>query len=310
MNIKNFILKTTLFFLLIVCLLIGNIFFLSNNQSDTFVYHVKKGKFANVIYRELYDDELIISSRAFSLFCFLTGTTKQLKAGYYIFPKHASIYTINHYMVKGIHPEGKITIVEGMTENDVNEQIKHAPYLEKTYLTREDCGYLYPDTYHYEYGQNASVIINKAKKKMNDVIEDVWSKRDRDIPIKTSKAMIVVASIIIREAPDISEFDNVASVIYNRLAIRMHLGLCSTLVYVLNKSTLTKEDLNFESDYNTYRHYGLPPGPISFVSKASLEAATKYNKAFDYLYFLSADNKMYYAKTYKEHQRNINAYLK
>lgn len=311
LTFKQFLIKTFIICVIIVVAITGVLFFVPNyNNNSEIVIKVEKGLFAGYIYDNLYNDKLIISRNLFALYCDITGTTKQLKAGYYTFPKNASIYTINQMMVKGIHPQGKITIIAGMNENEVNELIKSAPYLVKSYLEKEDIGMLFPDTYFYEYGQDSSVIINEAKKKMNRVVDEVWLTRDKRIPLRNKYQMVIVSSILIKEATDQSEFSNVAQVIFNRLKINMHLGMDSVLSYGISEKSINNKSKQTNSRYNTFKYYGLPPTPISFVNRDSLIAAIKYNQDFEYLYFLSANNKMYYAHTYKQHKENINKYLR
>tara|TARA_X000000950_G_C13843748_1_gene631378 strand:- start:431 stop:1357 length:927 start_codon:yes stop_codon:yes gene_type:complete len=296
-------------FIFISCLLITLIIYIPNKHIDGVgVFEVRKGLFASEIYDELKEEGYINSKQGLSLFSDLTGTTLKLKAGYYIFPKHASIATINRYLANGIHPYETITIIPGMNEDDVNVLIKEAPYLKKTYLKQSDIGLLYADTYFYEYGMDSKVIINKAKDKLTKVIDEIWQERDRSLPIRNKYDYLKVASIVVEEASDEDQYINVAAVIYKRLKIRMQLAVDPTLNYYLKKSTLTKKDLKLKTRYNTRIYYGLPPTPIAFVNRTVLDAC-KHFKDTPYLYFIGVNKKMYYATDFKGHQKNIDAYL-
>jgi peptidoglycan lytic transglycosylase G len=99
----------------------------------------------------------------------------------------------------------------------------------------------------------------------------------------------------------------------NRLAISMPLQCDPTVIYGLQRAgrytgNLTREDLAFDSPYNTYKYPGLPPGPIAAPGRASLEAALHPSEV-DYLYFVSRnDGSHVFARTYDEHRRNVQEY--
>lgn len=305
MPYKNFLLS-----LLItsICLILP-IFFIPNFKNDgTKIFHVKNGELAGYIFDDLDNDGLIVSRTGFALYSKLTGTTIKLRAGFYQFPKYASIYTVNKYLTKGIHPVGALTIIDGMTEKDVNDEIKKAPYLGKTYLSINEIGTLYPDTYQYTYGDDASMIITRAKTKMSKVVDELWSKRTKKLPIRRKSQFITVASILEKEVKNQDDMRLAASIIYNRLKIRMHLGIDATLIY----GQLHMDDGDNYKDtngpYNSYKHYGLPPTPISFPGMNALNAAAFPDKT-DYLYYIAINDVFIPAKTYKEHKENIDKYL-
>lgn len=293
------------FLVLVIC-----IFYFPNNKNDEdIIFYVKKGQLAGYIYDDLSKEGLIISRNGMSLYSMVFGTTAKLRAGYYIFPKHASICTVNNYLVKGIHPVGEIAIIDGMTEKDVNEEIKKAPYLGKTYLTGKDIGLLFPDTYHYEYGDDAIVIIDQAKRKMAKIVNELWEKRQNGIPIRNKEQFVTVASILEKEVKNYNDMQIAASIIYNRLKKRIHLGIDATLLYGFERDAFIHEDKSKNHPYNTYKRYGLPPTPISFPGINALKAAV-YPKNTDYLYYIAFDNDIKPARTYIEHKANINMYLK
>lgn len=305
MPYKSFLLS----FLLTGIYLIMLIFFMPNYKNDgTKIFHVENGKLAGYIFEDLHNDGLIVSRTGFALYSKITSTTIKLRAGYYQFPKHASIYTVNKYLAKGIHPTGELTIIDGSTENGVNDEIKKAPYLGKTYLSINDIGTLYPDTYQYTYGDDASMIISKAKAKMSEVVDDLWSKRTQKLPIRRKIQFLIVASILEKEVKNPDDMRLAASIIYNRLKIRMHLGIDATLIYGQLHMDYGDNYKDTNGAYNTYKHYGLPPTPISFPGINALKAAA-FPDATDYLYYIAIDDIFVPAKTYNEHKENINKYL-
>ena len=122
--------------------------------------------------------------------------------------------------------------------------------------------------------------------------------------------MVTLASIVEKETAKAEERPLVAAVYTTRLRIGMPLQCDPTVIYGLAKAgrydgNIHKDDLSFDSPYNTYRYPGLPPGPIASPGRASLEAAVHPADA-DYLYFVSRnDGSHEFARTLEEHNRNV-----
>jgi UPF0755 protein len=124
------------------------------------------------------------------------------------------------------------------------------------------------------------------------------------------RQLVTLASLVEKETGTPSERPLVAAVYSNRRKIGMGMQADPTVIYALQKAgkytgNLRRDDLQFDSPYNTYRYPGLPPGPIAAPGKASLEAAAKPAEV-DYLYFVSKnDGSHAFASTLDEHNRNV-----
>jgi peptidoglycan lytic transglycosylase G len=129
----------------------------------------------------------------------------------------------------------------------------------------------------------------------------------------TVRQAVTLASIVEKETARGDERPVVAAVYATRLRIGMPLQCDPTVIYALTKAgrytgNIHKEDLTFDSRYNTYRYPGLPPGPIASPGRASLEAAVRPADT-DYLYFVSRnDGSHEFARTLDEHHRNVRKY--
>ena len=125
-----------------------------------------------------------------------------------------------------------------------------------------------------------------------------------------ARKLVTLASIVEKETGNPAERPLVAAVYSNRLKIGMGLQCDPTVIYALERigqynGNLTRENLRFDSAYNTYRYAGLPPGPIASPGKASLAAAAAPADA-PYLYFVSRnDGSHAFATTLDEHNRNV-----
>lgn len=172
-------------------------------------------------------------------------------------------------------------------------------------------GYLFPDTYNVRKNITSEEIIimmlNRFKEILLPYISYIQSSQ------YTIHDLITIASIIEQEAKLDEERPIIAGVIYNRLNIGMPLQMCSTVQYSLNKrkATLTLQDLEEDTPYNTYLYKDLPIGPISNPGEASIKAATlpAYHQ---YYYFVLQDSETgahYFSETGEEHTHAKNLYL-
>ncbi|MCD7748541.1 MAG: endolytic transglycosylase MltG [Oscillospiraceae bacterium] len=135
-------------------------------------------------------------------------------------------------------------------------------------------GYLFPDTYDFYQGESATVAINRFLRNTSNKLTEEMEEQAASMGY-TMHDIIIIASLIEKEAGSDEERATIASVIYNRLNAGWTLGLDSSINYILGSSTfeLTSDDLAIDSPYNTYLYAGLPAGPICNPGLASIEAA-------------------------------------
>jgi UPF0755 protein len=126
---------------------------------------------------------------------------------------------------------------------------------------------------------------------------------------KTQSEILTLASIVEAESNMDEERPKVAGVYWNRLKKKMRLEADPTVQYALGEERrLRFPDLDFDSPYNTYRHAGLPPGPINNPGKLSILAAL-YPEQHEYLFFVATGTGGHrFAKYYSDHQKNIRLY--
>lgn len=171
-------------------------------------------------------------------------------------------------------------------------------------------GFLMPNTYFFDDKPSEEEVVRR----MIEQFEQEW---DRIVAAHPGAAdmdlmeLATVASLIEEEARADEERPLVASVLYNRLERGMPLEMDATLQYALGKygQRMLDRDKEVDSPYNTYKHAGLPPGPISNPGPASFEAAVAPAET-DYLFFVSnADGRTHtFSRTLQEHNRAVQAY--
>lgn len=173
-------------------------------------------------------------------------------------------------------------------------------------------GYLFPDTYQFYKNSSEVTVITKLLNRFNQIFSKEY--RDQSAALGYSvDEMITLASMIEKEAASPSEFFLVSSVFHNRLNNKWsfpRLESDATVLFVIahdkgeRPKTVTPEDLQYETPYNTYKYEGLPPGPIANPSASAMLAALS-PVSTDYYYFVANKGKTYFSATKSEHDAYI-----
>jgi UPF0755 protein len=173
-------------------------------------------------------------------------------------------------------------------------------------------GYLFPETYEFLTGSQPSDVVRRMVRQFLSVYSELSNS---PIAVRQSHLafsdVVILASIVEREAKMPEEFPRVAGVFVNRLRRRMPLQSCATVEYLLpeRKGVLSVDDTKTESPYNTYLHTGLPPGPICNPGRRALAAALSPERN-DYLFFVArGDGTHAFSRTAAEHATNCRALL-
>jgi len=179
-------------------------------------------------------------------------------------------------------------------------------------------GYLFPDTYRFLQKYPAEKVVEHLVDTFFQQLEDI-APDYTDFSAEELHQRVILASIVEREYRDPEEANKIASVFYNRLEKNMRLQSCATVVYVLTEeqglphpSKLTYNDLEVESEFNTYREWGLPPAPIANPGTDALRGAF-HPADTDYLFFLLQDQnagKHVFSRNLADHNEAYSLYIK
>ncbi len=172
-------------------------------------------------------------------------------------------------------------------------------------------GYLMPSTYKLYWQADEESIIKEQVKQFWSVFDDSL-RLEAERMGKSLNDILTIASIVEKETAVDSERALIAGVYYNRLQKRMRLQADPTVQYILEDGPrrLHYSDLQRESEYNTYLHYGLPPGPISNPGKAAILAAI-YPEKNKFLFFVANGLGGHtFSRTYQEHQKAVKQFRK
>jgi len=179
-----------------------------------------------------------------------------------------------------------------------NGQHSLPPYLPGGKATTE--GFPFPKTYEFPRGASAQEVIQRMLEQFGTEAKGLPWGRAKKLGL-TPYEVVIVASMIEREAANDAERPKIASVIYNRLDSGMPLQIDASTAYVDPDPSngLTHSDLAIDSPYNTRTHEGLPPTPIASPGQPSLKAALEPAKT-DYIYFVLCGRTHRFTSSYKE----------
>ena len=254
-----------------------------------------------------------------------TGRSTSLKAGEYAISTGDSVEEIITQVVAGKVIEHSITFPEGFTLSDMIGRLDSVTslYREERDLTSELIkqaidtdhkvleGLFFPDTYRYVRSDTPVSILQRANKNLTLKLQEAWSGKVNGFLLKSTYELLILASIIEKEAVVAHEKPRISGVFINRLRENMRLQTDPTVIYGLGDEftgALTREHLAKDTPYNTYTRNGLPPTPISCPGWASLFAAA-HPEEHNFFYFVAkGDGTHQFSKTFEEHQQAVKTY--
>ena len=286
---------------------------------------IPPGSPVSAIGHRLVDAGVISSRPAFRYALWATGQSRRLQAGEYRFDRPMRPVEVIQKLAQGDVFVQPITFPEGLTIREMAALFEKAglgtaaefmtaagrrsivAHLDPRAPDLE--GYLFPDTYTLPRSATADRLIEMMvagfEKAFDETLRADAAARGLD-----ARELVTLASLVEKETARPEERPLVAAVYSNRLKIGMGLQCDPTVIYALARAgrftgNLRREDLLFDSPYNTYRYAGLPPGPIASPGRASLEAAVRPADV-PYLYFVSRnDGSHEFAATLAEHNANV-----
>lgn len=284
---------------------------------------IERGDTAADIGARLLAAEVVKSVGAFTAAAKSDSRSARIQPGYYQLKKHMSAKAALALLLDpASRLRGRVTIPEGMSLDailvriardteiklaDLQAAVKDISTLGlPDYAGGKLEGYLFPATYDVEPGTLAVDVLRTMVARFQRAAQDVGLEDGARALGVTPAEVVIVASLLEKEAKLAEDFPKVARVVYNRLKARMPLQLDSTVNYVLKQRTghLTNEQTRIDSPYNTYRRVGLPPTPIDSPGQLALEAALAPAEG-DWIYFITVDKsgKAAFTSSYDEFLR-------
>ncbi len=272
---------------------------------------IEEGLTVSEISHTLHEQH-IVSSAQFTYLLFLKDFRESFfQAGLYRFTEPLTTHEVITALTQGAYrsPDIKVTFPEGFQAKDIEQYLPE--FMEVGSIDVEAYeGYLFPETYFIEKETTFEMLLARMKQ----LLEVKLAPYSEQIRVSgfTKDEILVLASIIEREAKDAESKKIVSGILQNRLRINMALQVDATLDYLLDKTSaeLTIDDLKNQSPFNTYVHTGLPPAPIANPGLDAILAVLEPTPS-TYLYYLTGnDGNFYYARTFEEHKQNKARYLR
>ncbi len=239
----------------------------------------------------LHDNKIIKYRQLFGLLAKIYSLKHPIKSGEYIFTPNISPIQTLRILSSGKSIIHKMLIIEGTTVNEIINKINDEERLVGEIQGTIPEGFLMPATYFFSYGDQKEQIIDKMRRLMSAYLDKAMEKLSPYSPLKTRLDILILASIVEKEASLDAEKPLIAAVFINRLNKHMKLQADPTTIYAITLGkdklgrALTRKDLAIQSPYNTYYVFGLPLGAIACPGEKAIDAVVNPAK-IDSLYFV------------------------
>jgi len=297
------------------------------NAGEQFVV-IEPGSSTRAIGERLIGAGVIRDDVTFRAALWRSGRARSLQAGEFRFDRPMTPLDVIDKIARGEVYNRRITFPEGLTIQEMARIVEQQGFGKAAAFTeaareitairdidteaKDLEGYLFPETYSLPRETTPTRLVELMVGRFRQLFTRQKQESAQALGL-TPRQAVTLASLVEKETAVASERPIVAAVYLNRLKIGMAMQADPTVIYALQQAgrydgNLRRDDLAFESPYNTYRYPGLPPGPIASPGLASLDAAVAPANV-DYLYFVSRnDGSHVFARTLAEHNENVRIY--
>jgi len=293
---------------------------------DEQVVEIKPGMTLKKVAHFLADKELLKEPSNFMLYTYLQGEQNRIQAGEYRLSPSMPPREILEALTSGMAVLYVVTIPEGYRITEIADLLEAKGLAEKAAFieaTRNQElldsmhipsgsleGYLYPETYRFSKAAGARRIVQTLLDTFKERVLQPERVQQVEAMQFTFHEIVTLASLIEKETGLGKERKLISSVFHNRLIKKMRLQTDPTVIYAMADfdGNIRKKDLSIDSPYNTYKHFGLPPGPIASPGLESIQAAMNPEESA-FLYFVSRKNGSHqFSTNYKDHTRAVRKY--
>ncbi len=298
----------------------------AGSRAEPRLVEIPRGSNSRQIAQRLKAKGIIRSAWAFVILSRALGESEDLRAGDYRLSPHLSLAQIIRKLASGEAVNRWVTVPEGYTVKQIADLLETNGIVEGARFRRIARvggrsfrlphlqppsnleGYLFPDTYKVPRTvTERQILMDMLRNFEAKVVVPLGPSLQSPPTGLGMRKTIVMASLIEREAKKPEERARIAGVLVNRLRQGMKLQVDATVQFALGytKPRLFYKDLRVQSDYNTYQHHGLPPGPICNPGLEAIKAAIS-PESHDYLYYVARpDGSHIFSRTGEEHAAAI-----
>jgi UPF0755 protein len=207
----------------------------------------------------------------------------------------------------------------------LSKSIPDFPVTDFIIAAKDKEGFLFPETYYFFRTSPVENVVNALSNEFTEKMKSFAADFDGDPSAqvgktiekiygkqRTAREIIIMASILEREANNAEEAKTISGILWKRISKNMPMQVDATFLYTIQKgsSSLTRNDLETDSPYNTYTRTGLPIGPIGNPGRDMINAALHPVDSEYYYYLHDNQGGIHYAKNYQDHLKNKQKYLK
>jgi len=282
---------------------------------------IPRGATIEQIADSLIKKRLINDKKLFVFWVVSLGYEKRIKAGIFRIPFGLNYVQLTKYLSSAKSQPMRVTLIEGWSNRQIIARLakkleldslkldslcRNVGFIRSLHVKAENLrGYLLPDTYTFPYGITEKQVLSFLVGRALALFRSGSAEQALHNLKLSIHQVLTLASIVEGEAMRNEERPLIASVYLNRLRKRIRLQADPTIQFLLDGKPrrLLYKDLKIKSPYNTYLHYGLPPGPINNPGKASIKAVL-YPAASNYLYFVAkGDGSHIFCRNAAEHSK-------
>ncbi len=253
------------------------------------------------------------------------GVADRLHAGEYKLPTGETPRGLLARMARGDVVQHRFTIVEGWTFRELRAALAAETGLRQESAARSDAdvmaslgaadvspeGRFLPETYAWTKGMSDLQVLRRAHAAMAEALQQAWTARERETPLKSADEALVLASIVEKETGRADERPRIGGVFARRLKLRMKLQTDPTVIYGLGPAfdgNLTRRHLETDGPYNSYTRFGLPPTPIAMPGNDALQAATRPATGEELYFVARGDGSHEFTASLREHNAAVARY--
>ncbi|MBD3646693.1 MAG: endolytic transglycosylase MltG [Pseudomonadales bacterium] len=292
------------------------------------IFQIERGASLNAVVSRLARENIIDTHPIIvRIWAMITASRGSIQAGEYRLLPDMTTTDVFVLFRSGKVVQHQITFVEGWTFDQWRTHFQAHEALQHTLDEVSDAGIMkmlgeadlspegqfFPDTYHFTRGESDISVLQRAHKRMKQVLDDEWRQRAVGSVLNSPYEALILASIVEKETGYEPDRKKIARVFINRLERNIKLQSDPTVIYALGDDfdgDLKRSHLKLDSPYNTYSYRGLPPTPISNPGLASLQATMQPSPG-DWLYFVGrGDGTSHFSSTLEEHNDAVTRFHK
>ena len=307
--LKVFSVSIFIFFVLFFSYLI----FIVNKKIDikNNIIEISKGENLDSVYIKNFHNFKKLDIYAINIYYRLNKLllNKFIHFGHFYIDENISSYNLLKIITKPSNILNKITIIEGWSKIELQKELLN--HFEDVYqIPYED---IIADTYFYKKNSDFKSFVDSLRDTKNKYFNKI--NQNELFKLLSQEEIIILGSLIEKEGLGIEDKRKISSVILNRLNKNMKLQIDATVIFAITngkydlKRKLLKSDLKFDDEYNTYKYKGLPPKPISYVGRKTLDIIFEnYQTDFLFYFFNKSLNSHIFSRNYEEHRDKLNEY--